>query len=366
MAAIPKPDSIIDAIDRAFVAKAELTPRGHLGASVLGKECERQAWYGFRWALIENQFSGRMLRLFARGQREEEWFATLLKLAGCEVQLTDSNGQQFRFFEPELGGHCSGSLDGIASGIPEAPETFHVLEFKTHNAKSFAKLVKDGVQKSKPEHFGQMQLYMRWTDLDRALYLAVNKDDDSLYAERVAYDPAHADTLVNKARRVIEAQTPPSRLSDDPAFFTCKFCDFHGICHGRELPSVTCRTCLHSTPVVDTTVDAKWHCAKWDGHIPIEESLKAQPCHRYIPALIPWAEAVDATDDGDVRYLIADGRQFMNGESQGAYASPELRDADPSLIGNPEVEELRAKADGRFIKVAEAYEYCDTEEEVPF
>ena len=48
-------------------------------------------------------------------------------------------------------------------GIPEAPKTWHVLEFKTHNSKSFAKLEKEGVQKSNPMHYAQMQVYMGCT-----------------------------------------------------------------------------------------------------------------------------------------------------------------------------------------------------------
>jgi hypothetical protein len=39
-------------------------------------------------------------------------------------------------------GHFGGSMDAVALGIPEAPKTWHLCEFKTHNAKSFADLQK--------------------------------------------------------------------------------------------------------------------------------------------------------------------------------------------------------------------------------
>jgi hypothetical protein len=364
MAALPEVrSSLIEIIDQAFVAQADLAPRAHLGASVLGRECERQIWYSFRWAITENQFDGRMLRLFARGQREEEWFASLLKMAGCEVQTHDSQGRQFSFSEPELGGHLAGSLDGIVCGVPEAPKTWHVLECKTHNDKSFQKLCKAGVEKAKPDHFQQMQLYMRWSGLDRALYLAVNKNDDCLYIERIAYDKDRADQLATKAQRIIEAHEPPARLSDDPTWWQCKTCDFAELCHDTALPSVTCRTCLHATPLTGDRADAAWHCAKWNLEVPLEESRKAQPCHRYIPALIPWAAVIDATDAGDVVYEMKDGshRTFTNGEVQPGYLSTELRHINPAHIG---LVEMIKEAFGA--RVLESVETDISDENIPF
>ena len=56
-------------------------------------------------------------------------------------------GKQFGV--QSCGGHFRGHMDGAAIGLPEAPDTWHVLEFKTHNAKSFADLQKNGVAKIK-------------------------------------------------------------------------------------------------------------------------------------------------------------------------------------------------------------------------
>lgn len=41
--------------------------RPHLGASVIGKQCMREIWYGFRWSKKTN-FSGRMLRLMENNE----------------------------------------------------------------------------------------------------------------------------------------------------------------------------------------------------------------------------------------------------------------------------------------------------------
>ena len=53
--------------------------RTHLGASIIGKECSREAWYIFRWVKFA-AFDGRMLRLFDRGKKEK-----LILLIYCEL-----------------------------------------------------------------------------------------------------------------------------------------------------------------------------------------------------------------------------------------------------------------------------------------
>ena len=69
--------------------------RTHLGASLIGGECSRALWYGFRWA-TKPKFSGRILRLFNRGHLEEARFISLLLMIGCTVYQQDEKGNQFR------------------------------------------------------------------------------------------------------------------------------------------------------------------------------------------------------------------------------------------------------------------------------
>lgn len=55
------------------------------------------------------------------------------------LEVDPETGRQFRV--EAHGGHFGGSLDAVALGLLEAPKTCHVVEFKTHSAKSFAELV---------------------------------------------------------------------------------------------------------------------------------------------------------------------------------------------------------------------------------
>ena len=186
-----------DAIFAAYEADSSDGLRSHLGASLIGKDCERALWFDFRWT-TRARHAGRLLRLFETGQREEARLVQNLRRIGATVLEVDpETGRQFRV--QAHGGHFGGSLDGVAINLPEAPKTWHVLEFKTHSAKSFNDLVAKRVRDSKPQHFAQMQIYLHLTGITRAMYLAVCKDTDDLYVERIAADPVFAQGLLDKA-----------------------------------------------------------------------------------------------------------------------------------------------------------------------
>lgn len=358
MAALPKPQAptqTVQAIYSWWEGKQE-KPRAYLGGSAIGQECERRLWYGFRWATNGETFEGRMKRLFDRGHREEHTFVAELRGIGCTVHDIDpSSGQQFRF--KAVAGHFGGGIDGVALGVPEAPKTWHLVEFKTHNDKSFSALLKQGVEASKPEHYAQMQVYMHLAQLERALYLAVNKNDDSLYSERVRYDEAAAQALMAKAERVIYAPEPLPRLSEDPAFYKCKMCPMAAVCHGERLPPRSCRTCLHATPAKDG--DGTWTCAKYGGaEIPLDAQREGCDSHLYIPALLQkWGEAVDANEDDNwVEYRAADGLVFRNGPwAENSYTSKELAGCSgPAVLRDEEFLAIRAKYQGRVVDYEEA------------
>jgi hypothetical protein len=246
--------------------------RRHLGASILGRDCAREIWYSFRW-VQRGQFEPRMLRLFNRGHLEEPRFVAMLMMIECEFWQHDDQGNQFRIsFADDHGG---GSGDGVGRGIPDLPPlTAFLAEFKTHGDKSFAKLagkVEDwrayrlkrtgpfpgeGVRVAKFEHFVQMQTYMRQMGLAAALYMAVNKNTDDVYAEVVHLDSVFADQFLNRGAQIVPMWEPPKRISDSPGFWKCRFCDKHPVCHMGAKPELNCRTCRYSEPGKAGT----WHC----------------------------------------------------------------------------------------------------------
>ena len=304
MAELPAITSLTrEAIFAGYEADASEGFRSHLGASLIGKACERALWYDFRWT-TKARFEGRVLRLFETGNREEERLVRNLRRTGATVLEVDpETGRQFRV--QAHGGHFGGSLDGVAIHLLEAPKAWHVLEFKTHSNKSFTDLVAKKVRESKPQHFAQMQIYMHLMGMNRAMYLAVNKDTDDLYVQRVEADVAYTEQLLEKARRIIFAPTPLPRISEEPSWYQCRLCDHADVCHGTRAAEVNCRTCLHSSPV-----EGGWHCDRHQK--PLSEVDQRTGCeqHLYLPPLVPAAQ-VDAGEDW-VDYEFSDGVRWRD------------------------------------------------------
>ena len=247
--------------------------RSHLGASMLGRTCARDIWYGFRWAR-KPRFPGRILRLFNRGHLEEARFIALLLSIGVMVYAQDEKGNQFRI--SELGGHLGGSGDGVGIGVPDLPANEPcVLEFKTHSLKSFAKLAK-GVKVAKPEHYTQMQTYMRKMNIRYALYGAVCKDNDDIHWEIVTLDTMYADQFLARGRTLIMMRTPPDRISNHPGWHECKYCENRSICHGGSEWEMNCRTCRFSEPLET----GEWRCNK-HSHI-LDKASQLTGCESHV------------------------------------------------------------------------------------
>jgi hypothetical protein len=329
MAAMPEPThSTVGAIYRSYEERREsAVPRMYLGMSELGEPCSRRLWYGWRECGQED-FPGRLLRLFGTGLMEEPRVTEELRAIGVTVLDVDESGQQYGFVA--CNGHLQGHMDGAVLGLIEAPKTWHVLEIKTHNAKSFAGLQANGVKEAKPRHYAQMQLYMGSSGMDRAAYFAVNKDTDEIYLERVKFDPDAYGKLLAKAQYIVDEEQPPPRLSEDPSWFECRYCPHRDICHGDAIPAPNCRNCAYSTPVAD----GKWHCEHYDSEIPDDVQRVGCDEHRFIPAIV---EKTLELESGDMSTNAIVWRNKLTGAivRQPEYHSREFaKAADKRQIGD--------------------------------
>lgn len=312
-----------------------------MGASLIGHECERHIWLSWRWA-IKPSFPGRVLRMFSTGVREESRLVEELRGIGATVWETDPNtGGQWRV--SAVRGHFGGSLDGVAQGLPEAPKTPAVLEFKTHNHKSFTQVIEQRVRKAKPQHYDQMQIYMGLMELDRALYMAVDKDTDDVYCEWVHFDGERFEQLMAKAERLVNAAEPPARISEDPTFFICKWCNFHSLCHGGSAAEANCRTCCHATPGENAT----WRCEHHGTELQEHKQRTGCEQHLMIPALVPYAEPIDGGSAWVAYKHRASGKTFVNGLGLNdttygpCFSSKELERCPAELM--PDVIETKAQ-----------------------
>lgn len=277
--------------------------RTHLGASLIGRECARDLWYTFHWATHPDAIpqyhdgtchgppynecpgcverTGKMQRLFNRGHLEEARFVSLLQMIGCRVWQHDSAGKQFRVSYHD--GHFGGSLDSVIEGCPDEPTLPILGEYKTHKADSFKKLLKEGVRSSKLTHFIQMQIYMSGYQLQKGLYLAVNKDTDELYGEIVLFDREQFEKHFHRADQLIKIAYPPKKVNESPGWLTCKFCDHRINCHQDGVPHRNCRTCKHS----HAGFSGLWFCTQPDnefeyGSAPeLDKRAQLAACNRY-------------------------------------------------------------------------------------
>lgn len=354
----------VDPIATAIYAQYEKRnateqPRTYLGGSAIGMECSRALWYTFRFAGRE-QFDGRMLRLFQTGHLAEPRFVEDLRSIGCEVWECDpATGRQFSY--KDVGGHMAGNLDAVALYVPLGGELPHLVEMKTHSSKSFKELKAKGVRIAKPQHYAQMMVYCGWAKLPRALYLACNKDTDELYTERLEFDQVEFDKLIAKAESIIFAPEPPAKLSNDPKFYLCNWCSHNAVCHGNQVPAVSCRTCVHATP--EREGDARWSCAKVSpdlniSSIPIEVQRTGCDSHLPLPFLLTYAEPIDAGDgwilfqrkDNNAQFYVTDSSPPSPPTNTPVYTSKEISAAkDHRSICDPGVEELKTMFSGTIV-----------------
>lgn len=328
MVALPEPiQPTIAAIWKAYETvgnKPYISPR--LGAAKAGAECDRDLWYSMRW-VTKKIFTGRLLRLFQTGHIEEARMVADLRSAGVTVLDVDEDNIDAKTGKPKQWeltddtGHIVCRMDGAAIGLIEAPKTWHVFETKTHGEKSYRALLKAaelcplnpslGLKASKPEHFDQCQLGMHFSGMERAYYIARNKNTDDLWSCRIEYDLEHCTRLVARLHRIIFAPRPPSRISENPSWFKCKFCDHNSTCHQGKLPARSCRTCIHITPVEG----AGWHCSALEMLRDRDQQRDGCSLHLYIPDLVDGKQVgVGQTPEGlsTVEYLMPDGREWID------------------------------------------------------
>jgi hypothetical protein len=253
-------EQVIPKMEDAYRGKSPPFRR-HLGASLIGRDCSRELWYSFRWA-VQKSIPSRLQRLFNRGHLEEARFIAMLQAAGIEIWYETEDGGQFKFSDVE--GHFGSSLDGVVRGVPDLPPDVPAYaEFKTSGDKAFQKVKANGVQNEKFEHYVQMQVCMFEMQLPYSLYMMVNKNDDELHAEIIQADTEVAKRYLDRARGIIYSDEALPKIHDSPGWWKCKFCDARPVCHLDQVPEINCRTCAHATP----EHDGSWSCQRGNQEI---------------------------------------------------------------------------------------------------
>lgn len=306
MAPIPKvTPSTLRAVQEALETGHDDWESVGVPAGDIGVECDRAVWLAFRRASVPEVITWQKRRIFERGNIEEERLLDLLRMVGVNVW-----GEQDRV--RACGGHLRGKIDGRALGLLEAPKKEHVVECKSAKQEVFAKVKKHGVQKGKPEHYATFQFYMHGLGIDRVYYMMSNKNDEDLHFERVEYDFEYAARAVARIERIINMPEPPSRLCTKRDDFRGAFCRQAAVCWGETMPRAHCRSCLHSTPLMDG--NAGWDCARWQKPLSLAEQDAGCPAHLFVPSMLAGFEQVDVDQENEtITYRRPDGTTYVDG-----------------------------------------------------
>jgi len=229
----------------------KVLPRPYLGLSQIGHPCKAYLWFYFRWA-SKVTMTPKKEATFSRGHSEEERLRAYLKHLGINI-LDDKEEFSHSW------GHSKGHIDNLGTNIPGLDENeVALIEYKTAQEKYWKQRAKKSLKEYSEEYYGQIMTYMQKSryKLKNCLHIFLNKNTDELHFELVKKDEQTAEILLTKADDIILSPVPMKRLSEDPTYFRCTWCDLFNVCHLHENYEKTCRTCSSSEPCDE----GKWIC----------------------------------------------------------------------------------------------------------
>lgn len=230
-------------VDVALQAEnATREKRRYLGGSRLGVACERALQFEYADAPVDlgAEFPGRTLRIFEVGHALEDLAIRWLRLSGFDLYTRRKDGEQFGFSVAD--GRIQGHLDGvIANAPPDLGLTFPMLwECKSMNDKNWRDTVKKGVAVTKPVYAAQIATYQAYMEpaipgiaSNPALFTAINKDTQEIWSELVPFDGGLAQSMSDRAVRVIRATDAGEllpRVATEPGYYECKYCAWANRC----------------------------------------------------------------------------------------------------------------------------------------
>lgn len=104
----------------------------------------------------------------------------------------------------------------------------YVLDIKSINSMIFR-----GLSSPKPEHMGQVQLYMHFFNIKKGIILYLDKDKQDIKEFIFEYDDNLVQKLLGGLKELkskIESETVPQTLVDYPMNWQCSYCQYRAIC----------------------------------------------------------------------------------------------------------------------------------------
>lgn len=228
-----------------------------VGAGYIGTECARELAFRYHKHPKEDRPSvvspGELNRHGQAGHWTEAKTAEWLRLIGFDLTtfVKDADGQAVMdpFGKPKQIGwkaardpasgqyRMAGEVDGVIHGIDNAAlapliKVPAIWESKKATDKKWKKFSKEGVRKSDPKYYGQLQTNMAYMGVENTLFSMLNLDNMKYYFEIVPFNKADAQAISDRAVKVLDSETAfdMPRLGRTEDDFVCKYCDFHAQC----------------------------------------------------------------------------------------------------------------------------------------
>jgi len=307
---------ILDDINQSIEQHANHNPypRSYLGASAIGHECSRKLWYNFRHASFE-YIDHKSKKRFEDGHYSEAVYINRIKQAGYSLQH-EVQGKQYGF--KDLGGWFRGHRDGKLFNVPGIGDA--IWEHKSSAKwKDLNKTIEkhgeaQALKQWNKTYYDQAQLYMCYEGVQWHILTCASEGSRNESIVLTGFNKQDFEDIRNKAAHIIATDTPPPKISDNPTFFKCGWCDSNEVCHQKKIPKPNCRNCAHITFITDNKEQDKpvAHCSANNVNIPTPDAmLNFYACHRFNPCFID-ADCL-GLDSGDVVYRSEKGQGFVNG-----------------------------------------------------
>ena len=205
----------------------EIERREYIGASSIGGLCERAIWYGYH-TLYRDQRTPRERRTLEIGHRLETLLVDSLREMGMRIDLP-SKDNAFLHLKDKLIPEFQGHVDGVLIDYPYGHKA--IIEIKTARDSSFRIFEKKGLMLWYPVYYAQVQSYMGMSGIHEAYVIAINKDTSEIHDEQIYFDELYYEKLRQKAKKLVEMDEAPVRLSSSPLYFVCRMCSYRSICH---------------------------------------------------------------------------------------------------------------------------------------
>lgn len=224
----------------------EETPRNYIGASAIGDECARKVqldlWPTFHPAKRPPRklpLEAKSIAIFERGHRAEPLVAEWLRAAQYDLVTEKAEGGQFGFItgDAQIRGHADGLFRNFfPSDSPRLSDiiaSMALWENKCVNGKGFRAVARHGVLKQYPKYDTQVQLLMAYLELPATLFSFLNAETGELWFELTPFNQQRAQAASDRAVHILRATRAGDllpKVSNDPSYFACRFCDFREEC----------------------------------------------------------------------------------------------------------------------------------------